>query len=245
MQLYILIFGLCICATTTGCFLYFRINKGGICGLFSKTIASVSFVVFALLLSFSKMQVAYNNGLAIAFLISGLVCGLVGDILLDLKVMYQFHEKSYLKAGICSFLFGHIFYIIAIAIVCSYNFALFSATRIIILSSMILGSIVLSILIWIFTKKAMNFDYNNNALLVNLYSTILLFTTAFSIFMTANILSLQNILLSVGLISFLASDLVLSLQYFGGKQDSKNLTIVNHILYYIAQILIASFIFFI
>jgi len=63
--------------------------------------------------------------------------------------------------------------------------------------------------------------------------------------MTANILSLQNILLSVGLISFLASDLVLSLQYFGGKQDSKNLTIVNHILYYIAQILIASFIFFI
>ena len=244
MQLYLLIFGLCICAITTGCFLYFRINKGGIWGLFSKTIASVSFVVFALLLSFSKMQISYNGSLAIAFLISGLVCGLVGDILLDLKVMYQFHEKNYLKAGITSFLFGHIFYIIAIGIICSYNFVLFSTTRIIILSCMIVACILLSILIWLITKKTMKFDYDGNAILVNIYSAVLLFTTAFAIFMTVNMFNFQNILLSVGFVSFLASDLILSLQYFGGKQDSKNLTFANHILYYFAQILIASFIYF-
>ena len=245
MQLYILIFGLCVCALTIGCFLYFRLTKGGLAGLFSKAVASVSFVVFALLLSFSKMQVAYNNGLAIAFLISGLVCGLVGDILLDLKVMYQFHEKNYLKAGICSFLCGHIFYIIAMAIICSYSFQLFSTTRIIILLSMIVACALLSLLIWVITKKVMHFDYNGNALLVNIYSAVLLFTTAFAIFMTVNVFNVSNILLSVGLVSFLASDLILSMQYFGGKQESKNLTSINHILYYVAQILIASFIYFI
>jgi len=35
------------------------------------------------------------------------------------------------------------------------------------------------------------------------------------------------------------------MQYFGGKQESAGLTIANHVLYYFAQIMIATFAFFI
>jgi len=41
-----------------------------------------------------------------------------------------------------------------------------------------------------------------------------------------------------GMLLFFLSDLVLSMQYFGGKTQ-KSLIYINHILYYAAQILIA------
>ena len=46
--------------------------------------------------------------------------------------------------------------------------------------------------------------------------------------------------MNIGLVLFFASDLVLSTQYFGGQQDNKILTIVNHVLYYAAQVMIVG-----
>ena len=48
MDFYVLIFGLCLCALTTGVFLNLRVNKGGVGALMAKTIASLCFVIFAL-----------------------------------------------------------------------------------------------------------------------------------------------------------------------------------------------------
>ena len=49
---------------------------------------------------------------------------------------------------------------------------------------------------------------------------------------------------AAGMILFFLSDLVLSMQYFGGKTQ-KSLIYINHILYYLAQICIAISIFYI
>ena len=52
-------------------------------------------------------------------------------------------------------------------------------------------------------------------------------------------------ILTIGFVLFLASDLVLSMQYFGGKLMDKKLIVTNHLLYYFAQIIIAMFIYFV
>ena len=47
-----------------------------------------------------------------------------------------------------------------------------------------------------------------------------------------------------GIVLVLLSDLVLSMMYFGGKQDNKVLCVINHVLYYIGEILVMAFLFF-
>ena len=46
---------------------------------------------------------------------------------------------------------------------------------------------------------------------------------------------------AIALVAFWLSDIVLSIMYFGGKSESKFLSILNHVLYYGAQIAIALF----
>ena len=76
-----------------------------------------------------------------------------------------------------------------------------------------------------------------------LYAFVLVFMSAFTIYLAC--LQIEFIIMAVGITLFLLSDLVLSMQYFGGKTEDKFLTIVNHGLYYAAQILVATFLFLI
>ena len=48
---------------------------------------------------------------------------------------------------------------------------------------------------------------------------------------------------AAGMLVFLFSDLILSMQYFGGK-DQKIFIYINHIAYYLAQIMFALFMLF-
>jgi hypothetical protein len=49
----------------------------------------------------------------------------------------------------------------------------------------------------------------------------------------------------VGMVLFLLSDVVLSFQYFGGKLEDKKLIVINHALYYAAQIVLVAVLFLI
>ena len=106
-------------------------------------------------------------------------------------------------------------------------------------------SLILTIVISLVSKKALKFEYGKFGALVNLYTFILLLTTALSIYLCFIGLTSPLFILAIGFGLFLASDLVLSMQYFGGKKTDKTLTFVNHLLYYAAQIVIAMFIYFI
>ena len=64
-----------------------------------------------------------------------------------------------------------------------------------------------------------------------------------SIYISCIVNILPMYVLSIGFVLFLLSDLVLSMQYFGDKLHDKKLIIINHSLYYLAQIIIAMFLF--
>ena len=243
MDLYVLIFGLCLCILTTSVFLYFRVKRGGVVALLTKAVASFCFVAVALFLSSTKTQVAYYGSYAVTCLIVGLVAGLVGDILLDLKVMYPFHESKFLTGGIVAFLVSHIFNISAVLLLANNEISL---SEILIPVLVIVGCCAVATLIaWILSKKVFKFDFKKHTAIVCIYTFAILVLTALTTYLLFKGLTPPLFILTIAFVSFLISNSILAVQYFGKKQDNKPLTVANHICYYLAQIIIAAFIFFI
>ena len=239
----VLIIGLILCLTTMSIFISLRVQKGGLAGVFSKTVASFCFIAFALILLAMKVNLNQFNSYGIACLVIGLVCGLIGDILLDLKVVYPFHKDGYLYAGMTSFLVGHLFYI-ASMILFTYNEISFFSSQLLPFFLILIGAIILTIIVYFISTKVIKLNYEKFSIFVNIYSFVLIFTTIFSIYLACIVSIIPMYILAIGFVLFLASDLVLSMQYFGGKLQDKKLIVINHLLYYLAQIIIAMFIYF-
>ena len=217
-----------------GLFLVVRTTKVGEHSLLAKTFASVLFVIIGML---SLLRSSYSlTKLLIAI---GLVLGLIGDILLDLKVMHKEQERAYLNGGMLSFGAGHVLYFVAVLtfvqdkVITGYGWVLLSAF----IFSLLVGALIVRF------APTLKMDFSGYKVQNWLYSSVLIFNTIITVCL-AIVLPIAWIL-AIGFVLFLASDLILSTQYFGGKQDSKLLTVFNHALYYLAQILIASFAFFI
>lgn len=239
-----LVVGITLCVISMGFFIYLRVTKGGLAGVFSKTFASFCFIALSLFLLAQKIGLNAHFSYGAILLVLGLVCGLIGDILLDLKVVYNFNKGQFLYAGMTSFLVGHLCYIGSMIMFAFNEINIFTKDPLILLC-LFGGSIVLSLLIWLLSTKVLKLNFESYTSFVNCYSFVLLFTTALSIYLGIIVTKLPMYVLSAGFVAFLLSDLVLSTQYFGGKLMNKNLIILNHLLYYIAQITIASFIYFI
>lgn len=243
MEIYLFISLVCLCLLSMVIFLICRVKYGGLTGVFTKIFASFCFIVLAVFLNFVKIQPSFYTKISICLIILGLVCGLIGDVLLDLKIIYPFHNDKYLKAGMVSFGVGHIFYISSMLILLSEQVNIFSKFLPLVL--ILLGSLILSALVWVISKYILKLNFGKNTLITNCYSFILLLTTAISVYLCFMGLNIKFYILVAGFVLFLISDLILSIQYFGGKQDSKPLIVLNHLFYYLAQIIIASFIYFI
>ncbi len=166
------------------------------------------------------------------FIVLGLVAGLIGDLVLELKVMYPQQAKSYLNAGIASFSIGHIFFFIGLA-----GFEPINAINFLYI---ILIALALSALI-LFASKFIKVSFKDMFVQVSFYTFILTFMTVYGGFRF--LLDPKFLLFFIGVLLFLLSDLVLSPIYFGDKKDDKTYAVVNHLLYYSAQICIATFIF--
>ena len=209
-------------------FLATRIVVGGVPALFTKTIASLGFVFSAVLgiiyVDFDKYY---------AFIIVGLIFGMIGDILLDLKRLYKEDAGTYLNYGMLAFGLGHIMYFMALGNFYGFDGSFVGKTF------LALGiGVVASILIVFVFAKFLKLDFGEFKWQSFAYSTILI-----SVMALALILGVRNntlALMNWGLVAFLLSDLVLSTQYFGGKEENKILIIINHILYYGAQVLIVG-----
>ncbi len=213
-------------------FCIFRSKEANVWSLLLKTIASMCFILCAM------YSISLNGSSTISLLIlAGLIMGLIGDIVLDLKVMYPQQSDNYFTFGTSSFIIGHIFYFVAIVL---YNNTLNSSNLIWYILASIGVAIILTGIVLLVSKK-MNMDFGKMFPLVTLYSFILTFMTAFSVAIA--IFNTMFWIFAAGMIMFFLSDLVLSMQYFGGREE-KIFIYINHILYYIAQILIAFFILF-
>jgi hypothetical protein len=219
---YILIFLGAIALTV---FLIFRDRNGSVKALLLKTITSFLFISVA----FASFMVNSSQGVAtFAMLIMmGLICGLIGDILLDLKIMYKESSSLYQHGGMVAFLAGHLFYLAALIIYFGFNWI------------PVVIALVLAIIIACVSKFILKFNFAEHTIDTYSYSFILsyMMTQACYAAITQGFTAC-TVLLSVGAILFLLSDLVLVMTYYDNK-DSKPFIAVNHILYYAAQFSIA------
>ena len=213
--------GLCLLSTIA--FIVVRVLVGGHTGLMLKIVASVIFVISGVI----TLATTTADRLVISFIVIGLIMGMLGDILLDLKVIYD-NDKFYLNSGMLSFGIGHIFYFTAFTLLAlNHNITL---TLPLILSGVI--AIILTIAITLSSKK-MKLDFGKYLWQTIGYTFILSFMTVYTIILAINGITFIP---AIGLGLFFLSDVVLSLRYFGGKITNKPLIAINHALYYLAQI---------
>ena len=222
-------------------FLLFRTKEGGILPAALKTITSLLFVATAISGAIYNYIVTGNiNATKMTFMgmiILGLVCGLIGDLTLDLKITYQAtnlrHSDLYTFFGMAAFGIGHILYIIAIAIF--FGFSGWS----------VLIAVAVTALIFTVSLFLLKMQFGKFLIPSAVYALLLTLFLACTI--VAGILTaftLPVILLIVGAGLFLLSDLVLSMIYFDGN-EARVLIIANHVLYYAAQFLIALSLYYI
>jgi hypothetical protein len=206
-----------------------RALYGGVLALVCKAFASFMFVmlaIFAILLSEPPVYVAQ------LFMVLGLVAGLIGDLVLELKMMYPNQAKSYLNAGIASFSIGHIFFFVGLV---GYEPLVWTQYIYMFIIAVILSLVIL------YASKFIHISFKDVIIQVSLYTFILTFMALFGGFRFIN--DSKFLLFFIGMVLFLLSDLVLSPIYFGNKKDDKTFAVINHLLYYGAQISIATFIF--
>lgn len=201
--------------------------------LLFKSISSLCFLLTAVFALIGNSS-AYIYG---SLIIMGGALGLVGDILLDLKGVYKQDEKTYLKGGFIFFLVGHIFYIGALIYSVKPKWWL------------ILIAAVVSILIGIGTVLSANLmkvHYGAYRRIVAIYVAFLAMTMLTSI-LCVFLTNFQKgyILMAIGSVLFLLSDVVLSNTFFGRGKDKQHHLFINHFLYYAGQYLIASSVLFV
>ncbi len=219
---YIVIFSGAIALTL---FLITRDRKGSVKALLLKTITSFLFISVA----FASVMVNSGQGVAtfFALIIMGLICGLIGDIVLDLKVMYKESSSLYQHGGMVAFLIGHLFYLAALIIYFGFDWI------------PLVIAVVLAIIIACVSKFILKFNFAEHTVDTYAYTFFLsyMMTQACYAAITRGFTAC-TVLLAAGSILFLLSDLVLVMTYYDNK-DSRPFIAVNHILYYAAQFTIA------
>ena len=236
-------------------FIFFAIlrdKKSSASAICVKTVVSLMFIATAI------AALLENNGaplLPSLLMIGGLTLGMVGDITLDFKIYlkglnYSNAEKDSDKMTyICMAAFGvgHILYIIA-------TMLRFPGKEINMLWAALIG-IGVTAAIFILSIFVMKMRFGKFLIPSISYCILLTWFVVYSAWNLAAIKSTANILLLVGSIMFIVSDLILSMTYFSKEEDykkqgmmnpeSKFMIVANHATYYIAQFLIAIAILFI
>jgi uncharacterized membrane protein YhhN len=209
-------------------FLYFRDEKSSALATILKTLTSLFFIAVAVY-GFAKINAnrQIENLEYFCFILAGLVMGLVGDVTLDLKLAYPQDNDIYTYTGMSSFAIGHIFYLIALIMYWGFNGWAIGAAAVI-------AVIVISTSIFV-----MKFNFGKFLIPAIIYSFLLSYMTCQAFYAgIKDSFTTASILLLIGGILFLVSDAILSMSYFGGK-NNRILIIANHVTYYAAQFLIA------
>ena len=159
------------------------------------------------------------------FVVLGLCLGMGGDILLNLRFLFEKKGTLIFLVGILVFLAGHVMYLIALLPLCS-NVVL----------GLVLGAVFTAvILLWIFGQITAKPAFKIFG--VFYIGAIVIMTTIAIMNLIAGY-SARNLIFAIGAVLFLLSDIILIINIFGGK-DSKKLRTMNLSLYYIGQLCIA------
>ena len=191
-----------------------------------KGTASLIFVV----LGFVCAQKSINTEFAKMVKI-GLIFGMLGDILLNLRYVFEKKGTLIFLIGILVFLTGHIFYLLALLPLCTNILLAFISG---------LGLTIL-ILIWIFSKieakmtfKIFGVFYIGAIVIMSSVALINYFSNP----------QTNGLIYLLGAILFTISDIVLIFNTFG-KTSKFYLRVTNLLLYYLGQLAIALSLLFI
>lgn len=213
-------------------FILVRLRQHPVFGLLSKTSASLGFVAMGVV----AFLVASPDKTLILMLF-GAVLGLVGDMVLDLKYTHRKYYDQYLISGMGAFLLGHVVYFIGLTLYAkTLEAQLFWPILISAIAAPILALIIIG------GGKLLGLQFGRFFVPCLGYAFVLGFLAvyAFMLFLQMPV----YLPFFIGLVLFMASDSLLSVQYFAGKDDNTTLTIITHALYYAAQISLMLGLFF-
>lgn len=199
--------------------LYIRVNQYGAppVKLLLKTLASLAFVCLGLL-------GAARAGGAYAWLTwIGLILGAAGDVLLQFMDCRPKDREPFFRAGLGAFLIGHVFYIVAFALLGRVTGW-----------AVLLAAVLFAALFLLQFPARM--DLEGQKVPVYAYAAVISVMTAFAVLSFGA--GARGALVGLGGILFLVSDAILALIFFSPIRE-KSLPTWNLITYYAAQILLA------
>jgi uncharacterized membrane protein YhhN len=192
--------------------------------LFIKALASLSFILLGVT-RLLFVQSAYPESLG--WILLGLACGLIGDIVLALRPLRPKEEdKTIIVLGIISFAMGHLFYLVGLSTIQN-------------LSWMSYGMGMIAMVIVVIMSKVMKFDMGIARMPSYVYAYMIFLMIGQGVFlMTISAQNVAYLIFMLGAILFGISDLILAPIYYT-PQSSKMMVVLNLVTYYGAQILIA------
>ena len=173
------------------------------------------------------------------FAIMALVCGLIGDIALDLKYVYKEKDFEYTLAGFIAFGVGHILYVTGM-------FLEFYRGQSVLYIIIPLAIGVLMGPVTLLVGKLSNCEYGKIKPVAFIYAILLFSTvaTGFSLWMMSGFANTGILMFFIGGVLFAVSDLILNLTYFAEGHEQPFDLISNSVTYYAAQFIIAFSILF-
>ncbi len=237
-----ILFCLCIVLQVIFVPLFLQAQWPGICrkSLFYKMICATSFLGVGVL----SMYIADNKSTYAIIMLVGLVFGWFGDFFLHLN-----NTQKAFATGFCSFLIGHIIYIVAYIRtlpLISENYKFFN------LYEIISAVVILGVAVVCFVKFKVQITMVFLKIGIVIYSLLLM-----TMYLKASALGMcywfnggkygiiAFLVLSVGSLCFMLSDATLGIIMFGGQKRNKPLKVFNIVTYFLAQSMLASSILFI
>ncbi len=172
-----------------------------------------------------------GNPMDIRFLF-GLIFGLIGDVLLNLRYVFPERGQKIFLIGILAFLIGHVLYLLALLMQAKYVWVYYC----IIAGAIMAGGLLTYIFKTMEVKKTFK-------IFGVFYLGAVFIMTAIAIGIAFFTPSKRATIYAIGAILFTASDVVLIFNTFSGVTKF-SLRITNLLLYYIGQILIACSLFY-
>ena len=219
-------------------FLYFRVKEKRVLATYLKGLTSLCFIITALV---AYLLSKNPNNIFGVFVIIGLCFGLLGDVFLDIKFITKKHEYLMTALGFIAFGVGHIFYISGLFI----SYFDFSRSVLYIIIPIIIS--ILGVVMSLLMEKFTPIRYNKMLPFVIGYGFILFFVTSmyFSTSIQSSFAHPTLLIISISLVVFTLSDLILNNTYFSKGCNTPIFIISNHVLYYLAQFAIAISLLFI